>query len=963
MNDAPIVRGEWVYRSERGPKSFWQPQDWWVALTTTLGSLLVYLLTMAPSVTFDNSGELVTVAWHGGVARAPGHPFWTMVTFLWTRVFLIGNVAWRVNLLSALWAALASGLTALLVSRSGRVLAAKLITREESFQQRLPMRAAVMCGMASGWLLAFCPALWSQAEVASCYPMSICLWMAVLVGMYRWSFEPGQRWRLYLAALLWGLSLSVNRQNGFAVVALAFYVWRVDRALGRDLLAALLSLIVIAVGVMVAWRGSPFHEGAFSATLLSGVALLSLVWLWFLFRQSSGFLSQWRGVAGLMTMVALGLSCYLYVLVVSSTNPPLNGGCSQTLHSFLQHLGSATPFAPFRMERAVLECWAQVNVFLANLLQQFNIVFAVIGLLLWFFFRDLTRINRDWLWFLLLAFLSVGFGFVLFANPSYERSQMYSYRAFFLPAYGVFVLMIGYSLVLVLVTLLRERLDLHPFMEAWLLIVIFLPVLTVVWHVSACSQRDHTYAYGYGYRIFQPGGGYPEMNRGAVIFTVNESSRFVPPHMVFVESQSSSATKTHIPDFVNSVIFDRRDVCVVASENLADPLLLHSLRNQYGVTRPQTWRWLRRETLYPTEALWLPSETDRQEWLRRCLQEPGAGDPSVDVKSGHFHTANTVLVSAVNGGLGRMIFEQNRQRRAFYVEGGEAQSWMYPNLEPYGVIMRLQPQPAILDPSIVGRDRRYWDELVQNLMEERSFRDDMLARSVYGRARAAIGGVYAFQRLNDDAEYAYHQALRLCPDDVETARRLAKLYVDTDRFDAAEQTLTESLGRNSYNMRLREALATARETRQLSLATVELETQHNAHPDNLSLSLQLFAFYSRRQRVDAMDALMNEILAHPALTATDIVQMADIYGNVPRLDRTIQLLRVCLQRFPSTTLAWYNLAAAHALRGECADCMMALGRAFAMDGPAGQLRAMARQDTRLERCRRDPLFQKTLSSF
>jgi predicted Zn-dependent protease len=112
-----------------------------------------------------------------------------------------------------------------------------------------------------------------------------------------------------------------------------------------------------------------------------------------------------------------------------------------------------------------------------------------------------------------------------------------------------------------------------------------------------------------------------------------------------------------------------------------------------------------------------------------------------------------------------------------------------------------------------------------------------------------------------------------------------------------------------------------------------------------------------------MDALMNEILAHPALTATDIVQMADIYGNVPRLDRTIQLLRVCLQRFPSTTLAWYNLAAAHALRGECADCMMALGRAFAMDGPAGQLRAMARQDTRLERCRRDPLFQKTLTSF
>src|SRR4051812_34333959 len=69
--------------------------------------LLIYGVTLCPSVGGGDSGELATVAYTLGIAHPPGYPLYTLFGKLFTTL-PFGTVAWRVNLFSAVCGALAS---------------------------------------------------------------------------------------------------------------------------------------------------------------------------------------------------------------------------------------------------------------------------------------------------------------------------------------------------------------------------------------------------------------------------------------------------------------------------------------------------------------------------------------------------------------------------------------------------------------------------------------------------------------------------------------------------------------------------------------------------------------------------------------------------------------------------------------------------------------------------------------
>src|SRR5689334_4517186 len=82
-------------------------------------ALAVYTQTMAPTVVFVDSGELILAAKSLGVAHPPGFPLYVLLAHLATAV-PFGNVAARVNFLSALCAALAVAFLFLLSSEMFR---------------------------------------------------------------------------------------------------------------------------------------------------------------------------------------------------------------------------------------------------------------------------------------------------------------------------------------------------------------------------------------------------------------------------------------------------------------------------------------------------------------------------------------------------------------------------------------------------------------------------------------------------------------------------------------------------------------------------------------------------------------------------------------------------------------------------------------------------------------------------
>src|SRR5216110_36281 len=133
-------------------------------------ALLLYTLTLAPTVTLVDSGELILAAWGPGVAHPPGFPLWVMLAHLASLVPL-GNIAARINFSSALFAALACAMLTLVVAEL-MITAAFSPHRKRSEQQRkktgdpgidsLLVFAPVL---GAGLLMAFSRTLWSYATI------------------------------------------------------------------------------------------------------------------------------------------------------------------------------------------------------------------------------------------------------------------------------------------------------------------------------------------------------------------------------------------------------------------------------------------------------------------------------------------------------------------------------------------------------------------------------------------------------------------------------------------------------------------------------------------------------------------------------------------------------------------------------------------------------------------------------
>jgi len=90
-------------------------------------SFALYLYTLAPTVSYGGDcGELTTCAYTLGVAHPTGYPLYLMVGKLFTAL-PVGDVAYRMNLMSASFAALTAGvLYWVLLVTSGRLLPAAI---------------------------------------------------------------------------------------------------------------------------------------------------------------------------------------------------------------------------------------------------------------------------------------------------------------------------------------------------------------------------------------------------------------------------------------------------------------------------------------------------------------------------------------------------------------------------------------------------------------------------------------------------------------------------------------------------------------------------------------------------------------------------------------------------------------------------------------------------------------------
>ena len=178
-----------------------------IAMAAALAALAVYFLTLAPTITGEDSGEFVTAAKVLGVTHPPGYPLYCMIAHAFTWLPL-GGIALRVNLMSAAFGAATVYLLALLVI---------LFTRNR------------LAALAAGLLFAYSREFWEQSVIAEVYTLTAFFFVLCLLLLFQWERARNNR-LLFLLAAAFGLGASVH--NTFMLLApwFALFVLLHDRA-------------------------------------------------------------------------------------------------------------------------------------------------------------------------------------------------------------------------------------------------------------------------------------------------------------------------------------------------------------------------------------------------------------------------------------------------------------------------------------------------------------------------------------------------------------------------------------------------------------------------------------------------------------------------------------------------------------------------------------------------------------
>ncbi|MFA6410929.1 MAG: DUF2723 domain-containing protein, partial [Candidatus Buchananbacteria bacterium] len=218
-----------------------------VALAFAL-PMAVYLLTLAPSITMEDSAELITAAYTLGIAHPSGYPLYVILGKLFTYI-PFGTIAWRVNLLSA-------------VCGAATIALLYLILNKISIKKPIAFSFALVA--------AFSPIFWSQSVVAKFYTLNTLLVCVLILFLLAWGKSKDNKYLLWFS-LVYGLALTNHTMIILLAPAFALYIIFKDYKILLNWRLILKMFILFLLGLAVylyipfrAWQRPVFNWGIVS---------------------------------------------------------------------------------------------------------------------------------------------------------------------------------------------------------------------------------------------------------------------------------------------------------------------------------------------------------------------------------------------------------------------------------------------------------------------------------------------------------------------------------------------------------------------------------------------------------------------------------------------------------------------------------------------------------------------------
>jgi hypothetical protein len=278
---------------------------------------------------------------------------------------------------------------------------------------------------------------------------------------------------------------------------------------------------------------------------------------------------------------------------------------------------------------------------------------------------------------------------------------------------------------------------------------------------------------------------------------------------------------------------------------LADGSYLDYLRQMYGskIHIPTADELQQCFTDYKTDAH-KRLDHDQQNPTQPRQVRPGE---NLKISDGHVVISGQVAVMDINARIARVIFDHNPDKE-FYIEESFPLDWMYPHLEPHGAIMKINREKLDEIPeAVIVRDRDYWTKTTAGFLGDwlnedspvktvtgfiektyvqkdlsgftgdKSFLANPDSQKFASKLRCSIGGVYVWRAqhaastqerdvMDKEADFAFRQAVALCPYSPEAVFRYVELLESDGRKDDAAAIVSAASKVDPKNSQLRQLL-------------------------------------------------------------------------------------------------------------------------------------------------------------
>jgi len=175
-------------------------------------SFILFISTICPNLYWRDAGEFQVVAYQLGIAHPAGSPLYALVAKIFT--FLpFGSIAFKVNLVSAFFAAFLLAITFLLIAECLEIV---------FFPQN--KNVLLLSGTIAVSSLAVSNTLWCNAIQAEVYTLQNCFIVLIALFLVR-GVRTSEKTSLYIAALLFGLSAGAHIIMILYIPALFFFLW------------------------------------------------------------------------------------------------------------------------------------------------------------------------------------------------------------------------------------------------------------------------------------------------------------------------------------------------------------------------------------------------------------------------------------------------------------------------------------------------------------------------------------------------------------------------------------------------------------------------------------------------------------------------------------------------------------------------------------------------------------------